>query len=71
MLETAVQLESDPPETATSDWMKLLDASERVKVRVDVSPALRELSASSSVIAMVGAVLSIVNAMVCITSMLR
>ena len=71
MLETAVQLESDPPETATSDWMKLLDASERVKVRVDVSPALRELSASSSVIAMVGAVLSIVTAMVCITSMLR
>ena len=71
MLETAVQLESDPPETATSDWMKLLDASERVKVRVDVSPALRELSASSSVIAMVVAVLSIVTAMVCITSMLR
>ena len=71
MLETAVQLESDPPETATSDSMKLLDASERVKVRVDVSPALRELSASSSVMAMVGAMLSIVIAMVCITSMLR
>ena len=58
MLETAVQLESDPPETATSDWMKLLDASERVKVRVDVSPALRELSASSSVMAMVGLTVS-------------
>ena len=71
MLETAVQLESDPPEKATSDSMKLLDASERVKVRVDVSPALRELSASSSVMAIVGAVLSIVIAMVCITSMLR
>ena len=71
MLEKAVQLESDPPEMVTSDSMKLLDASERLKVRVDVSPALRELSASSSVMAMVGAVLSIVIAMVCVTSMLR
>ena len=38
--------------------MKLEEASERVKVRVDVSPALRELSASSSVMAMVGRVVS-------------
>ena len=42
MLETAVQLESDPPETATSDSMKSVDASEREKVRVAVSPVLRE-----------------------------
>ena len=58
MLETAVQFERDPPVTETSDSMKLVEASERVKVRVDVSPALRELSASSSVIAMVGAMRS-------------
>ena len=58
MLETAVQLESDPPETVTSDSTKLVEASERVKVRVDVSPAPRELSASSSVMAMVGGVVS-------------
>ena len=58
MLETAVQLESDPPETVTSDSTKLVEASERVKVRVDVSPAPRELSASSSVMAMVGRTVS-------------
>ena len=58
MLETAVQLESDPPETVTSDSTKSVEASERVKVKVDVSPALRELSASSSVMAIVGGVLS-------------
>ena len=54
MLETAVQLESDPPETVTSDSTKSVAASERVKVSVDVSPALKESSASSSVMAMVG-----------------
>ena len=58
VLETAVQLESDPPETATSAFMKSVAASERVKVRVAVSPAPRESSASSSVMAMVGGVLS-------------
>ena len=41
MLETAVQLESDPPETVTSLSMKSVAASERVKVSVDVSPALK------------------------------
>ena len=55
---TAVQLERDPPEIVTSDSTKSVEASERVKVRVDVSPALRELSASSSVMAMVGGVVS-------------
>ena len=58
MPETAVQLESDPPVTETSDSMKLEEASERVKVSVDVSPALKELSASSSVMAIVGRVVS-------------
>ena len=58
MLETAVQLERDPPETLTSDSTKSVEASERVKVSVDVSPALKESSASSSVMAMVGGVLS-------------
>ena len=47
MLETAVQLERDPPETATSAYTKPVDASERVKVSVAVSPALRRLSASA------------------------
>ena len=71
MLETAVQLDRDPPETVTSDSAKSVEASERVKVSVDVSPALKESSASSSVMAMVGGVLSIVIARVCITSTLR
>ena len=59
MLETAVQLERDPPETATSDSMKSVDASEREKVRVAVSPALRE--EESEVRAMVGLTVSIVS----------
>ena len=57
-METVVQLERDPPEIVTSDSTKSVEASERVKVRVDVSPALRELSALSSVMAMVGGVVS-------------
>ena len=60
MLEIAVQLESAPPETETSDSMKLEEASESVKVSVEVSPALKESSASSSVMAMVGAVASVI-----------
>ena len=56
MDETAVQLEREPPETATSDSMKSEDASEREKVSVAVSPALRE--AISEVRAMVGGVVS-------------
>ena len=58
VLETAVQLESDPPVTVTSESKKPVEASERVKVRVDVSPALRELSASSSVIEILGRMVS-------------
>ena len=47
-------MERDPPDTETSDSMKSVEASERVNVRVDVSPTLKESSASSSVMAMVG-----------------
>ena len=57
MLETAVQLERAPPVTKTSDSMKLVDASEREKVRLAVSPALRE--EESEVRAMVGGVVSL------------
>ena len=57
-METVIQLERDPPEIVTSDSTKSVEASERVKVRVDVSPALRELSASSSVMAMLGRMVS-------------
>ena len=52
-----------------SDLIKSSDASESVKVRLDVSPIFRELSASSSEIAIVGAVVSMlmVGAVVSIT----
>ena len=56
MLETAVQLERVPPETETSPSVKSEDASESVKVRVAVSPVLRE--EESEVRVMVGAVVS-------------
>ena len=59
MEETSVQFEKEPPETPTSDSMKLLDASERVKVRVAVSPTRKESSPSSSLIAIVGASVSL------------
>ena len=41
--------------------MKLEEASERVKVSVEVSPALKESSASSSVMAIVGLTVSTVK----------
>ena len=70
MLETAVQLESDPPDTETSASVKLVEASERVKVIVAVSPALREQLLA--VRAILGLTLSsTVIARVCITSTLR
>ena len=56
MLETAVQLERDPPEIVTSDSTKSEDASERVKVREAVSPALKEETSERT--AMVGGVVS-------------
>ena len=63
VLETAVQLEREPLETVTSDSMKSVEASESVKVRVDVSPILKESSASSSAMAMVGAEPSMTSAL--------
>ena len=62
MPETAVQLLNEPPETETSFSIKSVAASESVKVIVDVSPTLKELSASSSVMAMVGLSLSKIEA---------
>ena len=50
--------ESVPPVTLISPTTKSVAASERVKMIKDVSPAIRELSASSSVMAMVGGVVS-------------
>ena len=58
MLETAVQLEREPPVMVTSDSAKSVDVSERVKVRVDDSPVLKELSTSSLVIATLGRTVS-------------
>ena len=58
--ETAVQLERDPPVRVTSDSTKSVEASESVKVSVVLSPALRESSASSSLMAIVGGVVSAV-----------
>ena len=58
MLETAVQLESDPPEMATSASTKSVEDSERVKVIVGVSPLLRD--ARFELMAMVGGVVSAV-----------
>ena len=54
MADAAFQLEREPPETETSDSMKLVEAFERVKVMVAVSPTPRTSSASSSVRAIVG-----------------
>ena len=48
-----------PPETETSEAMKSVDASEREKERVAVSPALRE--EESEVRAMVGLTVSMVR----------
>ena len=58
--ETAVQLERDPPVRVTSDSTKSVEASESVNVSVALSPALRESSASSSLMAIVGGVVSAV-----------
>ena len=61
VLEIADQLESDPPETVTSDSTKSVDVSDREKVRVVVSLVLRVLSESSSKMAMVGLRVSMVR----------
>ena len=56
MADAAFQLVREPPETVTSDWMKLVEAFERVKVMVAVLLTVRTSSASSSVMAMVGGI---------------
>ena len=53
---------SEPPETDTSLSTKSDAASERVKVIVELSPAPKELSTSSSLMAIVGLSLSKINA---------
>ena len=54
------KLERVPPETEISEAVKSLEGSDSVKVRVDVSPALSELSLTLSVMTMVGGVVSAV-----------
>ena len=51
--------EREPPEMETSEAVKSVDASEREKVRVAVSPALRD--ETSDVTAMVGLTVSTVS----------
>ena len=55
------KLERDPPETERSETTKSVEGSERVSVRVAVSPELRLLILE--LMAMVGGVLSIVVSM--------
>ena len=50
------KLEREPPETLTSDSMKSVAASESVKVRVAVSPVVRDVR--SELMAMVGGFVS-------------
>ena len=60
------KLERLPPETVTSEATKSFADSERVKVMVEVSPTPRASSPSSSVMAMVGAVPSMVELLVAV-----
>ena len=56
MLDDAAKLDNAPPETLISSATKLVDASERVKVTVVVSPAFND--EALDVIAMVGLTVS-------------
>ena len=56
MLDDAAKLDNSPPETLISSSIKSLDASERVKVTVVVSPAFND--EASDVIAIVGLTVS-------------
>ena len=56
MLDDAAKFDNDPPVTLISSATKSVDASERVKVTVVVSPAFNEEAAD--VIAMVGLTVS-------------
>ena len=57
MLDDAAKLDNEPPETLISSSTKSVEASERVKVTVVVSPAFNEDAAD--VIAIVGLTVSI------------
>ena len=57
MLDDAAKLDNAPPETLISSLSKSVDASERVKVTVVVSPAFND--EVSDVIAIVGLTVSI------------
>ena len=59
MLDDAAKLDNAPPETLISSATKLVDASERVKVTVVVSPAFND--EALDVIAMVGLTVSILR----------
>ena len=59
MLDDAAKLDNAPPETLISPNSKSVDASERVKVTVVVSPAFND--EALDVIAIVGGVVSIVK----------
>ena len=61
MLDDAAKLDNAPPETLISSSVKSVDASERVKVIVVVSPAFND--EALDVISMVGAVVSIIRAL--------
>ena len=56
MLDDDAKLDNSPPETLLSSSIKSLDASERVKVTVVVSPAFND--EASDVIAIVGLTVS-------------
>ena len=56
MLDDDAKLDNSPPETLISSSIKSLDASERVKVTVVVSPAFND--EASDVIAIVGLTVS-------------
>ena len=56
MLDDAEKLDKDPPETLISSSTKSVEASERMKVTVVVSPAFND--AAADVIAIVGLTVS-------------
>ena len=66
MLDDAAKLDNSPPETLISLSTKLVDASERVKVTVVVSPDFND--EALDVIAMVGLTVSILRVKVLFAS---
>ena len=66
MLDDAAKLDNDPPETLISPATKSVEASERVKVIVVVSPAFNDEAAD--VIAIVGLTVSTLRVKVLLLS---